>query len=175
MRTLVAIGLVGLVGCSKSGEHQSVAYVSDDGSVKLEPAAVDTIQVELTKKITNAGLSPCTWAKPRKLQLGAHPVAWFCGRLGSTAVEASINRPGMNNAAIELDLRADVSGTSDTITKLEKPVIALRNDVVFWFRQNVERWWSTPANTARSPMGRNGCCPATGTFGDVLGDDLGLP
>jgi hypothetical protein len=166
-----------LVGCGKHGEHQSVVYIEegrvtargsgdtvDDGMKLLSPAAVDLMQTELTAKLTTAGFKSCTWAKPRSLQLGAHPIAWFCGTLGGTSVEASINRPGMNQSPLELDLRADVSGSPSKITTQEAPVIAYRDGVVTWLRANVERWW------ALDHTGRNGCCPGVGTSGAILGE-----
>jgi hypothetical protein len=152
-----------LFGCGKHGEHQSVAYISD-AMKPLLPSVVDQIQTELTTKLTTAGFKPCTWAKPRGLQLGAHPIAWFCGTLGGTSVEASINRPGMDHSPIELDLRADVSGSTSKITTQEAPVIAYRDDVVSWFSDNVERWW------AIGHTGRDGCCPGAGTSGAILGE-----
>ena len=56
---------------------------------------------------------------PQLAQLSDIPLT-----LGGTPVEASINRPGMNHCPIELDLRADVSGSIKRITNLEAPVIA---------------------------------------------------
>ena len=149
-----------LFGCGKHGEHQSVVFINEG----MQPLAVDQVQTELTAKLTTAGFKPCTWAKPRKLQLGAHPVAWFCGTLGGTNVEASINRPGMDHSSIELDLRADVSGSPSKITTQEAPVIEYRDGIVIWLRDNVERWWGI------DHTGHDGCCPGVGTSGAILGE-----
>jgi hypothetical protein len=162
-----------LFGCHRiHGEHQSQVHITEGGGMTkpLQPQAVEQIQTELTAKLATAGLAPCTWAKPRELQLGAHPVAWFCGKLGTTGVEASINRPGEAGSPIELDLRADVAGSTSEVTAQEAPVLAYRDAIRAWMRENAERWWKI-GNTG-GLSGRDGCCPGVGTTGAILGDSM---
>ncbi|HEY0251040.1 MAG TPA: hypothetical protein VGC41_05910 [Kofleriaceae bacterium] len=164
------LGVLLLIGCHRvHGEHRSEVHVGGGGTKPLQPAAVDLVQTELTAKLAAAGLTRCTWAKPRELQDTQHPVAWFCGKLGTTRVEGSINRPGFDHAAIELDLRADVSGSRSDVTTQEAPVIADRDAIRTWMAENVQRWWKM-GNDGGELSGSSGCCPSIGTSGAILGD-----
>ena len=164
------LGVLLLFGCHRvHGEHRSDVSIGKGGPTPLTPQAVDTVQRELTAKLATAGLTPCTWTKPRELQDTQHPVAWFCGKLGATPVEASINRPGFDHAALELDLRADVSGSRSDVAAQEAPVISLRDAIRAWMAENVQRWWKM-GNDGGELSGLNGCCPGVGTSGAILGD-----
>jgi len=168
MRATLLLAIVPLAACIKSGEHRSQLAVCGNGGGSAPPLSartVDVIDAALRARLTEAGFTACTWAKPRPLQLGATPVAWFCGDLGGTKVEASINRPGMDGCAIELDLRADVSGTESAITKREQPVMAFRNATRDWVEGQLDGWLAADGATGAS----------IATSGAVLGSDPGSP
>jgi hypothetical protein len=162
MMRLLAYAVVVAVACTKSGEHQSELSIG----ASLPTPAVDAIEAKLRARLADAGFRACTWPKPRPLQLGATPVAWFCGKLGDTTVEASLNRPGMRASAIELDLRADVEGSSAAITRLEKPVMTFRNDTYAWVCRELRGWLA--GYDVKSGI-------TLGTTGAVLGDETGAP
>jgi hypothetical protein len=157
MRAAIAIHLLALLAGCKSGEHQTVVGVCDaggDAARRLAPSAVEQLDAELRQRLTAAHLRPCTWKRPRSFQLGARPAAWYCGTIGDTDVEASINRPGQRGCELELDLRADVSGTESSIHRREAPIIAFGDAVAdSWEKQLTERGLSIAIRRSGARLG----------------------
>lgn len=124
-----------IAACSKSGEHQSRVAICD-ASVRPahhDPATFDRLHAALRDRLVAASFQTCTRKARRAYQLGARPIEWYCGRIGTADVLATINRPGERDCELELDLRADVAGTEAKIADVELPIIAFRDDVKRWF------------------------------------------
>jgi hypothetical protein len=128
-----------LAACSKSGEHASMVGICK-GSMPgktLADATVDRIDRDLRARLVADGFTACTWTQTYEYQQGATPIAWYCGSLGDTPVHATINRPGFAGAKLELDLRAEVSGSESSIHDQELPVVRYRNTTAVWFEDQI--------------------------------------
>jgi hypothetical protein len=129
--TALLLLFVLVAGCGYvSGEHSS--EVSAGEAAKAPAAAVDDLEQGLTERLTAAGFVPCKPARPRTMQLGALAKSWHCGKLDGIAVEAAITRPGEDQAAIGLDLRADLDGPKPQIRSVEDTIVSFRDQIADW-------------------------------------------
>ena len=166
MREAGVIAVLVIAACSKSGEHVSTVHMCVHPPDAV-PAFLDETEQLLRARLTSAGLVPCTPKRSRDYQLGAKPVAFFCGRIEAANVEASINRPGQRECALELDVRADLSGSEHELTGMEAPIQRFRDDVCLWLRQRSEL--VTRPSTSTDP----GVSFTIGGNGAVLGETAG--
>jgi hypothetical protein len=130
-----------LAGCT-SGEHQTLAAICDatpDPAAGLATKRVDQIERQLEERLRRAGLTVCRPQKTRRMQLGARPVKWYCGAVDGVDIEAAINRPGERGCPLELDVRADLSGTRRSVAEKERRLVAFVNGHYGWFGARLAR------------------------------------
>jgi hypothetical protein len=155
------------VACGKSGEHASTAQMCVYPETAVPEFMAETAKL-LQGKLEEAGFKSCT-AKPHRMQAGATPIGWYCGEIAGTKVEASINRPGFGGCSLEVDLRADVSGSEKSISKRELPIMKFRDQLCDWFKSRAE--------TVRRPSTSDdpGVSFSLGGNGAILGETEGPP